>query len=235
MDGYRELIECGNLAIADMAQKCEAVFASHEKAHVGISGGADSDAMLDLCERVRKVQPIDITYNFIDTGLEYKATRRHLSDLEQKYDITIRHTRAVDTIPVCIKRYGQPFMSKMVSEQISALQAYGFKWEDEPVAILRAKYPNAPISALKWWANEYHTKTGVMSSYCVGRNKLLKEWIIENPPDFRISARCCRRAKKLTKHRFLVDGHFDLDMYGTRKAEGGCSSLVWQVLRCWQD
>ena len=33
LNKYEELIECGNLAVVDMASKCEAVFASHKKAH----------------------------------------------------------------------------------------------------------------------------------------------------------------------------------------------------------
>lgn len=52
MDGFEELVNCSNLAIADAALKCESVFSTHEKAHVGISGGADSDVMLDLVLRV---------------------------------------------------------------------------------------------------------------------------------------------------------------------------------------
>ena len=143
MDKYRQLVECGNLAIADMAQKCEAVFATHGRAHVGISGGADSDVMLDLCERVRKVQPIDITYDFIDTGLEYRATREHIAWLEGRYGVTIARTRAAETIPACVKRYGQPFISKMVSLHMGILQSHGFGWEDGTPAGARGEVQGA--------------------------------------------------------------------------------------------
>ena len=225
LNKYEELIECGNLAIADMASKCEAVFASHKKAHVGISGGADSDVMLDLCERVKTVQPIDVTYDFIDTGLEYQATKNHIAWLEDRYRVKIVRTRAVETIPMCVKKYGQPFMSKMVSHHIGILQSHGFKWEDNTLAVLKVKYPDIPESTLKWWCSAYETKHGVMSSYCIGRNRWLKEYVMENPPTFRVSAKCCTRAKKLTKQRVLAEGGFDLDMYGTRRAEGCVRAL----------
>lgn len=225
MDKYRELIECGNLAVADMAQKCEAVFATHGRAHVGVSGGADSDVMLDLCERVRVVAPIEITYDFIDTGLEYRATKNHITWLEGRYGVTIARTHAAETIPACVKRYGQPFVSKMVSLHMGILQSHGFEWEDGTPAALGARYPGIPASTLKWWCDAYETRHGAMSSYCVGRNRWLKEWVMERPPTFRISAKCCTRAKKLTKQRVLAEGGFDLDMYGTRRAEGGVRAL----------
>lgn len=224
--GFQELIDCGNLAIADMAMKCEAVFSTHSHAHVGISGGADSDVMLDLCERVREVAPIEVGYVFIDTGLEYRATREHVAFLEDRYGVTIRRERAEETIPACVKRYGQPFISKMVSQHLGTLQRHGFGWEDATLPVLGSRYPDIPTSTLKWWTDAYRTSHGVMSSYCIGRNRWLKEYVMESPPTFPISAKCCTRAKKATKARVLAEGGFDLDMYGVRRAEGGVRALA---------
>jgi len=224
-DGYSELIESGNLAIADMAMKCEAVFSNHRHAHVGISGGADSDVMLDLCERVRKVQPIRITYNFQDTGIEYRATRDHLDYLEERYGVKINRTRAIKSIPVCCHEHGLPFLSKMVSEQIGKLQKHGFKWEDLPLEELKKMYPDAPESALKWWTNEYTTKSGAISSYCIDRNRALKGFILENPPQFKVSSDCCYYAKKKTAKHALKKCKADLDVTGMRRSEGGTRSL----------
>ena len=39
MSPYQELLECGNGPIADAAMKCEAMFASHDRAMISISGG----------------------------------------------------------------------------------------------------------------------------------------------------------------------------------------------------
>lgn len=225
MDGFQELLECGNGAIADAAMKCEAVFAQHEKALVSISGGADSDIMLDICERVRPKARCDVDYVFFDTGLEYRATRDHIGFLEDRYGIEIHRQRSEKSIPLCAKTYGQPFMSKMVSQQMGTLQAHDFQWDDATLTTLRIKYPDAPVSALRWWTNDYMKKHGAYNSYCVGRNKWLREFIIENPPDFRISNKCCTYAKKKTKANLLRDGDWDVELVGVRRAEGGVRSL----------
>ena len=80
-DLYKELIQCGDGAIVDAAMKCESVFLHHDKALVSLSGGADSDIILDLCQRVRKEQSIEIEYAFFDTGIEYAATKEQLDYL----------------------------------------------------------------------------------------------------------------------------------------------------------
>lgn len=214
------------MAIVDMAMKCESVFHAHERAHVGISGGADSDVMLDLCERVRRVAPIEITYDFDDTGLEWMATREHLDRLEERYGVAIHRTRAVKTIPVCAKVHGQPFLSKMVSLHLGNLQSGGFGWDDRPLAILRMAYPQCQESSLKWWSNEYRTKSGAMSSYCIGRNKWLRDFVVENPPWFPISHKCCTYAKKIPAARAAAASRCDVRLVGTRRSEGGVRALA---------
>ena len=47
-----------------------------------ISGGSDSDIVLDLIHKIDDDKKV--TYLWIDTGLEYTATKDHLNDLEQK-------------------------------------------------------------------------------------------------------------------------------------------------------
>jgi len=51
-----------------------------------VSGGADSDLMLDLFCRINKNK---VRFVFFDTGLEYQATKDHLKELETKYNINI--------------------------------------------------------------------------------------------------------------------------------------------------
>lgn len=225
MSGYSELLGCGNLSIVDAAMKCEQVFHDHNKALVSISGGADSDIMLDLCERVRQHQPIDIIYNWNNTGIEYAATKSHLAYLEERYGIEICKTRPAKPIPICALDYGQPFLSKIVSEQMGRLQAYGFGWEDEPLESLQLKYPNVPTSALRWWTNDYAKQPKKYNSFCVGRNKWLKEFITENHPWFKISSKCCTYAKKRPAYSAARKLGCDVNIVGTRKAEGGVRSL----------
>ena len=53
-----------------------------------ISGGSDSDIMLDLIYRIDEQKKV--TYVWFDTGLEYKATKEHLKYLEDRYQIKIQ-------------------------------------------------------------------------------------------------------------------------------------------------
>ena len=56
-----------------------------------ISGGSDSDIVLDLIHKVD--EDGRVKYFWIDTGLEYSATKEHLDYLEQKYGITIERVK----------------------------------------------------------------------------------------------------------------------------------------------
>ena len=223
---FDELLNCGNFAIVDAAMKCEQVFTKHERARVSISGGADSDVMLDLCERVHRVAPdIQLVYTWYDTGMEYAATKRHLLYLEEKYGISIERIRAVKTIPVCQRDYGQPFASKLISEYIERLQRHGFHWEDDPLDVLLKRYPKCR-SSLRWWKNDFTSNPDVPTRFDISRRRYLKEFLMEHPPTFPISPKCCTYAKKNTAKKSLKG--FDLNVIGVRRAEGGVRSLGQQ-------
>lgn len=186
-----------------------------------ISGGADSDILLDICAKVDKDKKVK--YVFFDTGLEYEATKRHLKYLEQKYNITIDVEKAVKPIPLCCRIYGQPFLSKQVSEFIGRLQKHNFKWEDRPYDELVKEYPKCK-SALKWWCNEKGGK-GVFN---ISRNKYLKEFMVENPPTFAISNKCCTYAKKYVAKNYKEANNIELSITGVRKAEGGARATAYK-------
>ena len=57
----------------------------YQKIVCSISGGSDSDVMLDIVWRCDKDNKV--TYVWFDTGLEYQATKDHLKYLENKYNI----------------------------------------------------------------------------------------------------------------------------------------------------
>lgn len=153
-----------------------------------ISGGADSDLVLDMITKLD--QDKKVQYVFFDTGLEYQATKDHLKYLEDKYGIEIKVEKAVKPIPTCCRTYGQPFLSKQVSEFISRLQKHGFKWEDRPFEELLKEYPKCKAS-LKWWCNEW----GNNSKFNISYNKWLKEFMVANPPLKNFSNKCCYYAK----------------------------------------
>ncbi len=194
-----------------------------------ISGGSDSDLVLDLIHKVD--EDGKVTYYWIDTGLEYRATKEHLGYLEQKYGIEIKRLKPDKPIPTCVRQYGVPFLSKYVSEQMMRLQKHHFQWEDEPLEVLLKKYPKCKV-ALQWWCNAYYSdENGVtqMSRFSISRNKWLKEFIIANPPDFPISNKCCEYAKKIPAKRFIRETDADLEITGIRKAEGGIRSANYKT------
>ena len=121
---------------------------NYEKAVCTISGGSDSDVMLDIVWRCDKDEKVE--YVWFDTGLEYQATKDQLKVLEEKYGITITKYRAIKPIPATCKQYGQPFLSKYVSEMIQRLQRHNFKWEDRPFEELYKEYPKCHLKILSF-------------------------------------------------------------------------------------
>ena len=186
-----------------------------------VSGGADSDVMLDICWRCDKDNKI--RYVWFDTGLEYQATKEHLKYLEEKYGIEIKPYKAEKSIPTCCKQYGQPFLSKYVSEMVERLQKHDFTWEDKSFEELYKEYPNCKI-ALSWWCNV----SGDNSRFNISRNKWLKEFMIENPPTFTVSNKCCHYAKKLPAKNIKEEYECDLSIVGVRKAEGGARASAYK-------
>ena len=195
-------------------------YGSYKKVLCPISGGSDSDILLDIITNCDNNKIVD--YVFFDTGLEYQATKDHIMFLEEKYNINIETIRPNVPIPLSCKRYGQPFLSKRVSEMISRLQKHDFKWEDKPFEELIKEYSNCK-SSLRWWCNDF----GDNSKFNINYNKLLKEFLIANPPDFSISNKCCQYAKKDLAHDKLKQG-YDLNITGVRKAEGGVRASAYK-------
>lgn len=185
-----------------------------------ISGGSDSDVMLDIVWRCDKDNKV--TYVWFDTGLEYQATKDHLKYLEDKYNIDILPYKAIKPIPSSCKTYGQPFISKIVSKYIYNLQNHNFKWEDKSFNELKREY-NGIDSYLKWWCN-----CNSFKSFNIGYNKYLKEFLVKNPPTFKISDKCCHYAKKNVAHKCIKENKYDLNILGVRKAEGGIRSSAYK-------
>lgn len=221
-----KISEIGNYAIFDGYCKAVNVIHNCSTALCSVSGGSDSDVMLDIIHRVDENKKVK--YYWIDTGLEYEATKKHLKYLENKYKIQINRVRPQKPIPICIKEYGVPFLSKYVSEQMMRLQKNNFQWEDEPYDVLIKKYPNCKLG-LKWWCNCIYKdgKIEKISRFSISQNKYLKEFIMENPPDFPISNKCCEYSKKKIAHQIIKELDADLEITGIRQSEGGVRAKAY--------
>lgn len=209
-----------NVVIFDSFVKTDATVPNYKKVLVAVSGGSDSDIVVDLFTKL--FSPDDIQWVWYDTGIEYQATKEHLTFIEKKYNIQIKRIKAIKPIPVSCKEYGQPFISKYVSEMIYRLQKHNFKFEDKPFDELLAIYPHCRV-ALLWWCN----LNGEGSSFNINRNKGLKEFLVKNPPEFKISNMCCQYAKKKVAHKYASNNNIDLNVVGVRRSEGGIRSVAY--------
>ena len=215
-----------NIIIQDAFTKAHSVLSKYDRVMCSISGGSDSDVVLDICSRLDLEKKIH--YVWFDTGMEYEATKRHLQYLEGHYGIKIRKERAIQPIPVTCRAEGVPFLSKQVSEYIMRLQRHDFDFAngDRSFDKLYAEYPCCK-SALEWWCNckpGYHPHSRLE----IGWNKGLKEFLIQNPPPFKISSKCCLYAKKEPAHRLIHANGYGLTIVGVRKAEGGARSTKYK-------
>ena len=223
------LDKCINLPIYESYILAKQKVERYEKIVVSVSGGSDSDIMLDIIARLDEDYK-KVKYVFFDTGIEYQATKKHLDHLENKYGITIERMRANVPVPLGCRKYGLPFWSKYVSEMIERLQRCNFKWEDRPFEELVKEYPKCS-SALKWWCNKWKKSDDRFekSRFNIDYIRGLKEFMIENPPNFKISSKCCNGAKKSNAKDYCESIGADLSMVGVRKAEGGIRAVAYKT------
>lgn len=218
------------LTISNALQKAYAICLGYKRIMVSVSGGADSDTMLDLLLQV--VPKEKMTFVFFDTGIEYAATKAHLSYLEEKYGIEIHREKAAIPVPLGCKTYGLPFISKFVSEMIERLQKHNFDFAGDGAKLydeLMAKYPKCR-GAITWWTNNRDTEGRDKSKFNINSVVGLKEFMQAYPPDFPISPKCCNGAKKRPSHEYEKAHNFDLKCVGLRKAEGGGALIKDKIL-----
>lgn len=206
-------------SIIDIENKVVEVLDSYTECNVMISGGADSDIMLNIIEKSRPFVNSQIKYYFVDTGLEYNATKKHIQDLMAIYNIDIEVRKPVKPIPTVVKEYGQPFINKRVSDYINRLQNHNFDFVISTFESQYKKYPHCK-AALRWFYNDFeHNKYNIIN------NKGLQEFMFNNKPDFAISKKCCDLCKKKT-----LSGLIGLNVIGIRKSEGGNRK---DIKSCW--
>jgi 3'-phosphoadenosine 5'-phosphosulfate sulfotransferase (PAPS reductase)/FAD synthetase len=200
----------------DAMAKLKQILRKYKNPVVCYSGGSDSDLIMWMLRN----NGIHLQAVFYDTGIEYQATKNHVSWMREHHGFDIDVIKPTMPIPTSNKTYGHPFISKRVSDYIERLQRHNFDFKshgnlnfDE----LWELYPNAK-SALQWWTNG----NGNGSSFNISRNKYLKEFIMaEGGIPFRVSGRCCEGAKKKPIKKYAKERGIDLAILGLRRAEGG--------------
>ena len=95
----------------------------HPNAVCSYSGGADSDIMIDIIEKARHAFNLPpVKYVFFNTGLEMKATKDHVKRTAEKYGVEIEECRPDINIVQASRKYGIPFVSKIMSGGLSDWQ-----------------------------------------------------------------------------------------------------------------
>lgn len=207
----------------------------HPKAICSYSGGSDSDILIDILETARKLfglKPIE--YCFFNTGLEMQATKDHVKEVEKKYGVTITEYRPKKNIVMATREFGQPFISKIVSNSMETVQRkelpFSIRKEYEEAEDkqakrqeLRERYPNAEqgINFLCCCNKDGEPRPNIQ--LVIDSSPYLYDFMNENSPDFKISAKCCDYCKKQVAHR--IQKYYELIITGERRDEGGMRSV----------
>lgn len=175
-------------------RKIEEHFETHNNILVSVSGGSDSDCIVHLIctyfpEYVEKCR-----FVFVNTGLEYAATKRHLCDLEKRYGITIDRIRG-ESVVTAVKKYGIPILNKAKSKSLSMYI------RDTPKGYFLVFEANG--SYYHFTENERR-----LARYLKANNIM-------------VSNKCCDVSKKKPIHKFCKENAIDLNVTGERRAEGG--------------
>lgn len=207
----------------------------HPNAICSYSGGADSDIMIDIIEQTRHIFNLPpVKYVFFNTGLEMKATKDHVKETSKKYGVEIEECRPQINIVQASRKYGIPFVSKIMSGGLSEWQKKGI-----PLSIAQ-EYEQAEDKAAKRQElrERYPKCESVINFLCccnasgeprpniqlvINSSKYMRDFIDEYPPDFQISAKCCDYCKKQVAHK--VQKNYEMVITGERRDEGGMRSV----------
>lgn len=208
----------------------------HPNSICSYSGGADSDIMIDLIETARKIVPSlpKVKYVFFNTGLEMKATKDHVKEVAEKYGVEIETVRPKINIVQATRKYGVPFVSKIMSGGLDEWQKKGVplsiadeydQAEDKHAKRqeLRERYPKCEslINFLCCCNKDGEPRPNIQ--LVINSSKYMKDFISEYPPDFKISAKCCDYCKKQIAHS--VQKNYEMIITGERRDEGGMRSV----------
>ncbi len=200
------------------------------------SGGSDSDIMIDLIETARQIAPSlpKVDYVFFNTGLEMQATKDHVKATAEKYHVEIREVRPKVNIVTAVRKYGVPFVSKIMSAGLSEWQK-----KNVPLSVAdeyeQAEDKHAKRKELK---ERYPRCESLLNFLCccnaagdprpdiqlvINSSKYMRDFINEYPPSFKISAKCCDYCKKQVAHSIQKD--YEMIITGERRDEGGMRSV----------
>lgn len=241
---YKSRVYTDRPAYADFepAAKFEAIksiiakrLTQYPKAICSYSGGSDSDIMIDLVEQTRNLFDLPpVKYVFFNTGLEMQATKDHVEYTAEKYGVEIQEVRPKISIVTASRKYGIPFVSKIMSGGLHDWQVKNVplsiakeyeQAEDKAAkrAELKERYPKCEslINFLCCCNSKGEPRPNIQ--LVINSSKYMRDFIGEYPPNFKISAKCCDYCKKQPAH--LIQKGYDMIITGERRDEGGMRSV----------
>jgi 3'-phosphoadenosine 5'-phosphosulfate sulfotransferase (PAPS reductase)/FAD synthetase len=207
----------------------------HPNATCSYSGGSDSDILMHLIEQVRNTFNLpSIQYAFFNTGLEMEAIKRHVTEVESLYGVTVNRYRPKKNIVQATREYGQPFVSKIMSAGIEGIQK-----KNIPLSI-HDEYANAEDKKAKRkeLKERYPGCETTINFLCccnsageerpdiqlvINSSQYMLDFITDNPIPFKVSNKCCDCCKKQLAHS--VQKSYDMVITGERRDEGGMRSV----------
>ena len=220
-------------------QTIQAIIAKHLTEHpnaiCSYSGGADSDIMIDLVERTRKLFDLPpIKYAFFNTGLEMRATKDHVRATAEKYGVEITEYRPKVNIVQATRQHGVPFVSKIMSRGLSEWQEKGvplsiadeYDQAEDKIAKyneLCERYPKSKLAIKFICCCNSKGEPRPNIQLVINSSRYMRDFIGECPPDFKISSKCCDYCKKQLAHK--VQKGYDMIITGERYAEGGARTM----------
>lgn len=171
-------------------------FSSHDSICISVSGGSDSDCIVHLVCTYFPEYLDKCHFVFVNTGLEYAATKRHLTDLEQRYSIQIQRIRGESVVSV-VRKYGVPILNKLKSHVLNQYM------RDVPSAKKYIFMDGYKVKRLQFTKNQ----------------RVLADYLKDNK--IWVSDKCCDLSKKKPLYKYININGIDLNCTGEREAEGG--------------
>lgn len=174
---------------------------NHDHPCVSVSGGSDSDIIVHIIATYFREFLPKTHFVFVNTGLEYDATKRHLDYLDERYDIKIDRIRGMSVV-TAVHRYGVPVLSKAFSECVDGAQ-----------------------NGKRWAINRINRTKEYSSIFALtDPQKKLADYLLQS--NVKVSDMCCKKAKKEPIFSYFKENKCDLNVTGERIAEGGVRSAA---------
>ena len=152
----------------------------------------------------------------------------------EKYGVQIETVRPKIGIVRAVRKYGVPFVSKIMSGGMGEWQRKGiplsivdeYNAAEDKAAVRRAlkeRYPGCEsvINFLCCCNREGEPRPNIQ--LVINSSKYMLDFIREHPPTFQISAKCCDYCKKQIAHQ--IQRPFEMVITGERRDEGGMRSV----------